>query len=150
LARYGKPFNLAVSLHAPDDELRNRLVPINEKTGMQAILEAADDYFRETGRRVTFEYVLLGGVNDGIEHARSLSRLLEGRGAHVNLIPMNGVNELEFVAPTRARVDAFIEALTSAGIAATVRKRKGADIDAACGQLRLAAERESATAAPLP
>ncbi len=147
LARYGKPFNLAVSLHAPDDELRNRLVPINEKTGVQAILEAADDYFRETGRRVTFEYVLLGGVNDGIQEARSLARLLEGRGAHVNLIPMNAVNELDFAAPTRARIDAFIETLTSAGIAATVRKRKGADIDAACGQLRLAAERD--TAAPL-
>ncbi|HET6323153.1 MAG TPA: 23S rRNA (adenine(2503)-C(2))-methyltransferase RlmN [Planctomycetaceae bacterium] len=147
LARYGKPFNLAVSLHAPDDELRNRLVPINEKTGMQAILEAADDYFRETGRRVTFEYVLLGGVNDGIEQARSLARLLEGRGAHVNLIPMNAVNELEFAAPTRARVDAFIDTLTSAGIAATVRKRKGADIDAACGQLRLAAERDAAAPA---
>ncbi len=144
LARRGKPFNLAVSLHAPDDELRNRLVPVNEKTGMQAILEAADDYFRETGRRVTFEYVLLGGVNDGPEQARQLARLLEGRGAHVNLIPMNGVNELEFAAPTQARVTAFVDTLTKAGIAATVRKRKGADIDAACGQLRLAAEREAA------
>ncbi len=144
LARCGKPFNLAVSLHAPDDELRNRLVPVNEKTGMQAILEAADDYFRETGRRVTFEYVLLGGVNDGPEQARQLARVLEGRGAHVNLIPMNGVNELEFAAPTHARVTAFVDTLTKAGIAATVRKRKGADIDAACGQLRLAAEREAA------
>ncbi len=81
LARCGKPFNLAVSLHAPDDELRNRLVPINEKTGMQAILDAADDYFQETGRRVTFEYVLLGGVNDSLEQARQLARVLEGRGA---------------------------------------------------------------------
>jgi 23S rRNA (adenine2503-C2)-methyltransferase len=144
LARYGKPFNLAVSLHAPDDELRNRLVPVNAKTGMRAILDAADDYFRETGRRVTFEYVLLGGINDSIEQAQQLALLLEGRGAHVNLIPMNAVNELEFAAPTRARVDAFVEALTSAGIAATVRKRKGADIDAACGQLRLATERDAA------
>ena len=147
LARCGKPFNLAVSLHAPDDELRNRLVPINEKTGMQAILDAADDYFRETGRRVTFEYVLLGGVNDGLDQARQLARVLEGRGAHVNLIPMNGVNELEFAAPTHARVAAFVETLISAGIAATVRKRKGADIDAACGQLRLAAERDAAAPA---
>jgi 23S rRNA (adenine2503-C2)-methyltransferase len=145
LARYGKPFNLAVSLHAPNDELRNQLVPVNAKTGMKAILDAADDYFRETGRRVTFEYVLLGGINDSIEQARELAGLLEGRGAHVNLIPMNPVNELEFAAPTHARVAAFVEALTSVGIAATVRKRKGADIDAACGQLRLAAEREAAT-----
>ncbi len=93
---------------------------------------------------MTFEYVLLGGVNDGPEQARQLARLLEGRGAHVNLIPMNGVNELEFAAPTQARVTAFVDTLTKAGIAATVRKRKGADIDAACGQLRLAAEREAA------
>ena len=146
LARYGKPFNLAVSLHAPNDELRNQLVPVNAKTGLPAILEAAEDYFRETGRRVTFEYVLLGGINDSIEQAHELARLLAGRGAHVNLIPMNAVNELEFAAPTHARVAAFIDTLTSAGIAATTRKRKGADIDAACGQLRLAAEREAASA----
>lgn len=147
LARCGKPFNLAVSLHAPDDELRNQLVPVNAKTGMQAILDAADDYFRETGRRVTFEYVLLGGVNDSAEQARRLARLLAGRGAHVNLIPMNAVNELEFTTPSATRINAFIETLTSAGIAATVRKRKGADIDAACGQLRLAAERDAAATA---
>jgi 23S rRNA (adenine2503-C2)-methyltransferase len=147
LAQCGKPFNLAVSLHAPDDELRNRLVPVNAKTGMQAILDAADDYFRETGRRVTFEYVLLGGVNDSADQARRLARLLEGRGAHVNLIPMNAVNELEFASPSATRINTFIETLTSAGIAATVRKRKGADIDAACGQLRLAAERDAAATA---
>jgi len=142
LARRGKPYNLAVSLHAPDDELRNRLVPVNDRIGINAILQATDDYFRETGRRVTFEYVLLGGLNDGVEHARQLASLLEGRGAHVNLIPMNGVSELPYADPTPARTSAFVDVLERAGIAATVRKRKGADIDAACGQLRLAQETE--------
>ncbi len=142
LARSGKPFNLAVSLHAPNDELRNRLVPVNERIGISAILEAADDYFRITGRRVTFEYVLLGGLNDSAEQARELAGLLAGRGAgaHVNLIPMNGVSELPYLDPSPARTAAFVDVLESAGIAATVRKRKGADIDAACGQLRLAEE----------
>jgi 23S rRNA (adenine2503-C2)-methyltransferase len=144
LARYGKPFNLAVSLHAPNDELRNRLVPVNDRIGIAAILEATDDYFRETGRRVTFEYVLLGGLNDSVEHARELASLLEGRGAHVNLIPMNAISELPYADPSHARTSAFADILTERGIAATVRKRKGADIDAACGQLRLAEEQESA------
>jgi 23S rRNA (adenine2503-C2)-methyltransferase len=149
LARYGKPFNLAVSLHAPNDELRNRLVPVNERIGMTAILEATDDYFQVTGRRVTFEYVLLGGLNDTVEHAQELAELLKGRGAHVNLIPMNAISELPYADPTHARTSAFVEILTQAGIAATVRKRKGADIDAACGQLRLAEEvGEPASSAP--
>jgi 23S rRNA (adenine2503-C2)-methyltransferase len=143
LARYGKPFNLAVSLHAPNDELRNRLVPVNERIGIAAILEATDDYFRDTGRRVTFEYVLLGGLNDGVEHARELANLISGRGAHVNLIPMNAISELPYADPSHARTAAFVDILTDAGIAATVRKRKGADIDAACGQLRLAEEQGS-------
>jgi len=143
LSRYGKPFNLAVSLHAPNDELRNRLVPVNERIGIAAILEATDDYFRDTGRRVTFEYVLLGGLNDGVEHARELANLLAGRGAHVNLIPMNAISELPYADPSHARTAAFVDILTDAGIAATVRKRKGADIDAACGQLRLAEEQGS-------
>jgi 23S rRNA (adenine2503-C2)-methyltransferase len=146
LARHGKPYNLAVSLHAPDDELRNRLVPVNARIGIAAILEAADDYFRATGRRLTFEYVLLGGVNDSIDAARKVAALLAGRCAHVNLIPMNGVSELPYADPSPARISAFIEVVSQAGIAVTVRKRKGADIDAACGQLRLAAERQHADA----
>jgi 23S rRNA (adenine2503-C2)-methyltransferase len=140
LARCGKPFNLAVSLHAPNDELRNRLVPVNDRIGIAAILEATDDFFQQTGRRVTFEYVLLGGLNDDTEHARELAVLLARRGAHVNLIPMNAISDLPYADPSHARTSAFVDILTEAGIAATVRKRKGADIDAACGQLRLAAE----------
>ncbi|MEI8016900.1 MAG: 23S rRNA (adenine(2503)-C(2))-methyltransferase RlmN [Schlesneria sp.] len=140
LAQLGKQYNLAISLHAPNDELRNRLVPVNDKIGVDAILEAADDFFSITGRRVTFEYVLLSGVNDEPQHARQLAKRLQSRVAHVNLIPMNGVTELEFVAPTAPRTDEFVKILESFGIPATVRKRKGADIDAACGQLRLAQE----------
>ncbi|WP_010582882.1 23S rRNA (adenine(2503)-C(2))-methyltransferase RlmN [Schlesneria paludicola] len=142
LAKLGKQYNLAVSLHAPNDELRNRLVPVNDKIGIDAILAAADEYFEITGRRVTYEYVLLSGVNDEPFHARQLAKRLQSRIAHVNLIPMNGVTELEFVAPTAPRTDEFVQVLESFGIPATVRKRKGADIDAACGQLRLAKERE--------
>jgi len=144
LAKLGKQYNLAVSLHAPDDELRDRLVPVNDKIGIDAILEAADDFFTITGRRITYEYVLLSGVNDAPEHARRLAKRLQSRIAHVNLIPMNGVTELDFVAPTAPRTEEFVQVLESFGIPATVRKRKGADIDAACGQLRLAHERSPA------
>jgi len=147
LANSGKQYNLAVSLHAPNNELRDRLVPVNDKIGIDAILQATDDYFAITGRRITYEYVLLSGVNDEPNHARQLAKQLQNRIAHVNLIPMNGVTELDFVAPTAPRTDEFVKTLESFGIPATVRKRKGADIDAACGQLRLAREREQAATA---
>ena len=137
LAQVGKPFNLAVSLHAPNDTLRNELVPVNDKIGVAEILAAADDYFETTGRRVTYEYVLLGGLNDKPEHARELAGLLSRRNAHVNLIPMNEVETLPFHEPTAPRTREFIDILENSGVAATARKRKGADIDAACGQLRL-------------
>lgn len=141
LAQSGKQYNLAVSLHAPNDELRNRLVPVNDRIGIEAILNATDEFFEITGRRVTYEYVLLSGVNDEPHHARQLAKLLQPRIAHVNLIPMNGVTELDFVAPTAPRTEEFLQVLKSFQIPATVRKRKGADIDAACGQLRLSRER---------
>ena len=137
LAQVGKPYNLAVSLHASNDQLRNELVPVNDRIGVDVILAAADEYFTTTGRRVTYEYVLLGGLNDQSEHAHELAGLLRRRNAHVNLIPMNEVETLPFQEPTAPRTDEFIAILEDAGVAATVRKRKGADIDAACGQLRL-------------
>lgn len=137
LSHTGKAYNLAVSLHAPNDALRTDLVPVNENIGIDQVLEAADDFFAETGRRVTYEYVLLSGHNDGPQEARELARRLQSRGAHVNLIPMNGVTDLPFVEPTAPRTNEFVSILESFGIPATVRKRKGADIDAACGQLRL-------------
>jgi 23S rRNA (adenine2503-C2)-methyltransferase len=140
LSLLGKPYNLAVSLHAPNDLLRNELVPVNQKIGIEAILAAADAYFEETGRRVTYEYVVLGGRNDGVEEARELAALLRGRNAHVNLIPMNAVSELPFHDPAAERLRHFIEVLEQGGVTTTVRKRKGADIDAACGQLRLRSE----------
>lgn len=142
LARSGKQYNLAVSLHAPNDTLRTQLVPVNEKIGIGAILDATDDYFEETGRRVTYEYVLLGNMNDAPEHARELVSLLRNRFAHVNIIPMNHVETLPFVEPNERRKKDFVSILEAAGIPATIRKRKGADIDAACGQLRLKQEKQ--------
>lgn len=140
LAQTGKPFNLAVSLHAPLNDLRTQLVPVNDRIGIEAVLAAADEYFEITGRRVTYEYVLLSGVNDLPEHADELGRLLEHRQAHVNLIPMNNVEILPYVEPTAPRTAEFVRRLETRGVVATVRKRKGADIDAACGQLRLKSE----------
>lgn len=136
-AHTGKQYNLAISLHAPNNTLRDRLVPVNDKIGVEAILDAADEYFEVTGRRVTFEYVLLAEVNDEPQHAQQLAQLLRGRCAHVNLIPMNGVSLLPYHEPATPRTQQFVSILEEAGIPATVRKRKGADIDAACGQLRL-------------
>jgi 23S rRNA (adenine2503-C2)-methyltransferase len=142
LARYGQQYNLAVSLHAPNDDLRTKIVPVNDKIGVHEILHAADDYFEASGRRVTYEYVLLAGVNDDIESAKQLAKLLRHRNAHVNLIPMNPVAPTGLEAPAMPRTKAFAEALEHGGVNATVRKRKGADIDAACGQLRLNEETE--------
>jgi 23S rRNA (adenine2503-C2)-methyltransferase len=137
LAAANRPYNLAVSLHAPSDELRDTLVPVNDRTGIDAILAATDEYFRTTGRRITYEYVLLGGINDQPRHAHQLADLLAGRNAHVNLIPMNSVETLSFREPSEPDTGQFVSILESRGTVATVRKRKGADIDAACGQLRL-------------
>jgi 23S rRNA (adenine2503-C2)-methyltransferase len=136
LADLGKQYHLAVSLHAPNDALRTQIVPTNDKTGLAEILEAADYFFERTGRQVTFEYVLLSGINDGVDQARDLARLLTGRQAHINLIPFNDVAGLPYRRPTDAALTEFTEALRRAGISFKVRKRKGSEIDAACGQLR--------------
>ena len=133
----GRQYNLAISLHAPNDDLRTQIVPVNKGTGLKEILAAADDFFQRTGRRVSYEYVLLAGVNDQPEHAQQLARLLRGKRAHVNLIPMNGVSELVMTAPGEPMTRQFRDILERFNIPATIRKRKGADIDAACGQLRL-------------
>jgi 23S rRNA (adenine2503-C2)-methyltransferase len=132
-------YHLAVSLHAPNDELRNRIVPTNDKTGLEAILAAADYFQQKTGRQVTYEYVLLRDVNDRREHAAELARLLRGRQSHVNLIPFNDVAGLSFRRLTDQALADFQAALRTAGVSVKVRKRKGADIDAACGQLRRSA-----------
>jgi 23S rRNA (adenine2503-C2)-methyltransferase len=140
LAACGTPYNLAVSLHAPEEELRTRIVPVNQGTGIEEILRAADEYFERTGRRVTYEYVLLSGINDAPEQANQLAALLRGRNAHVNVIPMNEVSSLDLHGSSSPQTEAFVARLTERGINVTIRKRKGADIDAACGQLRLSAE----------
>ncbi|MDX1963208.1 MAG: 23S rRNA (adenine(2503)-C(2))-methyltransferase RlmN [Pirellulales bacterium] len=129
-------YQLAVSLHAPNDTLRDQLVPVNKNIGLAEILSAADEYFEASGRRLTFEYVLLGGLNDQPEHARELAELLSGRLALLNVIPYNRVAGLPYLEPTaRAKRD-FMDILTSAGINVQIRERKGDEINAACGQLR--------------
>jgi 23S rRNA (adenine2503-C2)-methyltransferase len=145
LADLGKQYHLAVSLHAPNDELRNRIVPTNQKTGLAAILEAADYFQHTTGRQVTYEYVLLRDLNDHPEHAAELARLLRGRQAHINLIPFNDVVGLPYQRLTQQALADFVAILRSAGLSVKVRKRKGADIDAACGQLRRSALAEEKT-----
>jgi 23S rRNA (adenine2503-C2)-methyltransferase len=136
LADLGRQFHLAVSLHAPNDALRTEIVRTNAQTGIPAILDAADYFFQKTGRQVTFEYVLLGGLNDSPAHARELAQLLRGRKAHVNLIPFNDVEGLPYRRPTSEALAEFLAPIRRAGISVKVRKRKGSEIDAACGQLR--------------
>lgn len=143
LADLGKQYHLAVSLHAPNDFLRTRIVPTNEKTGIPAILEAACYFFEKTGRQVTYEYVVLGGLNDQTDHAKELARLLAGRKAHVNLIPWNDVEGLPYRRPADEDLSRFIDILHRTGVSVKVRKRKGSEIDAACGQLRRKVEQEA-------
>jgi 23S rRNA (adenine2503-C2)-methyltransferase len=129
-------YNLAVSLHAPNDELRTRIVPTNKSTGLAEILAAADRYFDVSGRRLTFEYVLLAGLNDQPQHARQLVDLLAGRTALLNVIPYNPVAGLPYATPSGNAVNRFRDILVEGGINVKFRQRKGDDINAACGQLR--------------
>jgi 23S rRNA (adenine2503-C2)-methyltransferase len=136
LAALNRQYHLAVSLHAPTEELRNTLVPVNEAIGLGAVMAAADTYFHQTGRRVTYEYVVLRGVNDRPADAHALARLLATRRAHVNLIPYNPIVGLPFDRPETTAVERFVMILREGGVNVTVRKTKGRAIDAACGQLR--------------
>lgn len=136
LARENCQYHLALSLHAPTDALRNELVPANRGFGIAAVLAAADEYFELTGRRVTFEYVLLSGINDRPEHAQQLVHLLRGRPALVNLIPFNPVPGLPYRTPAPQATAQFAELLTGGGLNVAIRYRKGDRISAACGQLR--------------
>lgn len=144
LAELGKQYHLAVSLHAPNDRLRTRIVPTNEQTGIDAILDAADEFFEKTGRQVTYEYVLLGGLNDSAHEARELATLLQRRKAHINLIPFNDVEGLPYKRPSVESQTEFINILKQSGLSVKVRKRKGSEIDAACGQLRRKVEDQTA------
>ena len=136
LADSGVPYNLAVSLHAPNNELRSELVPVNDKIGIDAVLDAADRYFDANGRRLTFEYVLLGGINDSDEHAKELVALLRKRTVMLNVIPYNPVEGLPYKTPSKRAIANFREVLEHGGINVKFRQRKGDEIDAACGQLR--------------
>ncbi len=146
LAEYSTPFNLAISLHAPNNKLRDRLVPVNRRIGIEEILNSADRYFESTGRRLTFEYVLLAGINDTAECALELVRLLRGRISMLNVIPYNAVAGLPYQTPSTETIHAFRNFLLEGGINVMFRQRKGDGIDAACGQLRRNRETVSDTA----
>jgi 23S rRNA (adenine2503-C2)-methyltransferase len=143
------PVNLAVSIHAASDEVRDRLVPVNRTWPIAELLEAVEDYVAATRRRVSFEYALMDGVNDDLEQARELGRLLArlrvpgsgGHAAHVNLIPYNPTPGTRFAPPSKAAVRRFRDAVAAAGVPVSVRANRGVGIDAACGQLRTAAGR---------
>lgn len=136
LAREHLQITLALSLHASTQEKRCSLMPIAGKYELPQVLDACRVYFEETGRRVTFEYSLVGGVNDTKEDARQLARLAEPLRAHVNLIPVNPVTERKFTQPVKKDVDNFKNYLENCGINVTIRREMGRDIDGACGQLR--------------
>ena len=137
LAEEDLPITLSISLHAPNNELRSRLMPVNANFKIDEVVKAGADYADKTGRRVTYEYILISGVNDTTEHANQLSKLLSGQLANVNLIPINPVVERNFRRPTPERIKNFYDYLNGHGITATVRKEMGTEVNAACGQLRI-------------
>ncbi|MCI0690087.1 MAG: hypothetical protein L0Y54_23050, partial [Sporichthyaceae bacterium] len=146
--------NLAVSIHAADDQLRDQLVPVNRTWPIAVLVDAVRDYLHRTRRRVSFEYALLRGVNDGVGQADRLGRLLAplrvpgsgGHGAHVNLIPYNPTPATGFEPPSRTAVRRFRDAVAAHGVPVSVRATRGVGIDAACGQLRTTAGRPGRTA----
>jgi 23S rRNA (adenine2503-C2)-methyltransferase len=144
------PITLSISLHAPDDETRSAIMPINNRYGVAELLDTCRAYFARTGRKISFEYTLIAGKNDSVESAYQLARVLnahlrsrtETMPIHVNLIPVNEVSETGFKHSGREAVAAFAKALESKGIRATVRRKLGSDINASCGQLRRAAMKQ--------
>jgi 23S rRNA (adenine2503-C2)-methyltransferase len=140
LAELGLQLTLSVSLHAPDSATRSRIMPVNNAYDVDDLFDACHRYFKETGRRISFEYAMIDGVNDSDAQADLLAKKIRGMPGHVNLIPLNDVVESEFK-PSR-RVAAFQKRLESHGLTATVRRSLGGDIDASCGQLRRKAMEE--------
>lgn len=140
IARFAEDFpqvNLAISLHAANDEMRSEIMPVNRTYPMDVLLTACREYAEKTSRRITFEYTLVKGVNDSMEHAKMLASRLRGMLCHVNLIPLNKVEETGYDTTERGAVLKFQKTLNENGIPATIRRELGDDIDAACGQLRL-------------
>lgn len=134
LAQLGLQLTLSVSLHAPDDETRSKIMPVNKSVGVERLMDTCRRYFQTTGRRISYEYAMIDGVNDSDQQADLLASLLKGMPGHVNLIPLNDVAESP-LKPSR-RVAAFQKRLESHGVTVTIRRRLGSDIDASCGQLR--------------
>ena len=127
---------LSVSLHAPDDETRSRIMPANHGRGVEKLIDACRSYYEKTGRRISFEYAMIDGVNDSPAQARLLAKHARAVAAHVNLIPLNHVEERQFQPSTPEHMKNFIQILEDAGVNVTVRRRLGSDVDASCGQLR--------------
>lgn len=142
LAELKLQLTLSVSLHAPNDEIRSRTMPVNRKYGIDELLKACRFYAKATGRRISFEYAMIDGVNDGDDHARELASRLRGMLCHVNLIPVNSVKGTGYQKSKKERIQSFISVLERNGITATVRRTLGSDINASCGQLKRSSERE--------
>ncbi len=136
LGEEGIQVELSVSLHAADDELRSKLMPVNRTYPLTCLIEACRKYFDRTGRLITFEYTMIGGLNDAAAHARNLVKLISGMPARVNLIPLSPVEEFDGKASSPDRAEVFMEILGRAGINSTLRMSKGSSLKAACGQLR--------------
>ena len=136
LAEEEFPITLSISLHAPNNEIRSSIMPINKKYPIEVLISACRSYIKKTGRRISFEYALIHGVNDGDEHARELAKRLSGMLCHINLIPVNPVKERGFQRGQSAEIRHFQELLERLGMNATVRRELGSDISASCGQLR--------------
>ena len=136
LAEENLQLTLSVSLHAPDNETRSKIMPVNKRYPLEELMPACRKYYEKTGRRISFEYAMIRGMNDTKEHCDRLIRLLRGLPCHVNLIPLNHVDESPLQPSLRQTVQAFQKQLEDSGITATVRRTLGSDIDASCGQLR--------------
>ena len=136
LAERNLQITLSVSLHAPDDETRSRLMPANRGRGVEQLMDSCRRYYQKTGRRISFEYAMIDGVNDTEKHAHLLAQRAKSVGAHVNLIPLNHVEERQFRPSAAGHMMAFIKILEDAGVNVTVRRKLGGDVDASCGQLR--------------
>jgi len=137
-------FTLSVSLHAPNDEIRSKIMPVNYRWSVEELLQACKDYTETTSRRISFEYAMMSGVNDSDECAEELADRLKGMLCHVNLIPANEVRENDYVRSSDERLRSFSKILERRGITTTVRRTLGPDIDASCGQLRRNHEKENA------
>ena len=144
LAEENLQITLAVSLHAPNDEIRTQTMPVAKLYDMDRLLQACREYAEKTKRRITFEYALIHGVNDGDAHARELAGRLRDMLCHVNLIPVNDVKERNYIKSSAERVKRFASILSENGVETTVRRKLGSDIDAACGQLRRSHIKEKA------